>query len=296
MKVVFFLLVSLTTFNAFAQSLKVATWNILWLSSHEYNVRSESDYPELAKYATQLDADIIALQEVENAAYAQKVLGDGYDYYFSTKDWVQRVGFAVRKSLPYSVDVKEYRDLSINNVRYGMDLKLTQGKKELRLLAVHLKSGCFTKPLDVKSLAAMPTTSRKEEKRKQACETLAQQRKPLEAWIDARQAEGVPFAVLGDFNRRLVQDVAQEFNPASGFWQDINNSGEKGLWSPTLNRNSDCWGGYYKDYIDHIIMNPQARQKYVAGSFDQLLYGKKYTRELSEVLSDHCPISVELVL
>ena len=103
------ILISLLTLSLFlptstyAKVLKVATWNIAWLGSGEYNTRTNKDYTELANYAKQLNADIISLQEVESAEYAKKVFGDEYNYYFSTKDWVQRVGVAVRKSSGLSV-------------------------------------------------------------------------------------------------------------------------------------------------------------------------------------------------
>ena len=91
--------VILTTLSTatFAETLKVASWNIAWLGSHEYNQRKDTDYQKLARYARELDADVIALQEVESAKWAKKVFGDEYDYFFTTKDWVQRVGVAVRK-------------------------------------------------------------------------------------------------------------------------------------------------------------------------------------------------------
>ena len=85
-----------------AETLKIASWNIAWLGSHEYNKRLPADYAELARYAKVLDADVIALQEVENPKWARKVFGDEYEYYFSSKDWVQRVGVAVKK-LFYSI-------------------------------------------------------------------------------------------------------------------------------------------------------------------------------------------------
>jgi len=89
---------SLPSNYSYAETLKVASLNIAWLGSHGFNKRTENDYKELARYAKQLNADVIALQEVENSDYARKVFGDEYDYYFSSKNWVQRLGVAVRKS------------------------------------------------------------------------------------------------------------------------------------------------------------------------------------------------------
>lgn len=279
-----------------AESLKVASWNIAWLSSHEYNKREDADYELLAKYASTLDADVIALQEVEDGEWASKVFGDGYDYYFSTRDWVQKVGVAVRKSSGLKVTSTEYKALDVGRVRNGMDIILSKGDKQLRLLAVHLKSGCFDKPLDSINVNAMPEASERNIKEKDACIILSNQIEPLEAWIDQRAGENIPFMVLGDFNRRFAIDVAKSYEDHEGLWQAIDDEGNEQLWTPTLTKNSQCWGGYYKDYIDHIVLDPKAKSRFVDGSFEQLVFDGKYTRELSNALSDHCPISINLEL
>ncbi|WP_157443065.1 endonuclease/exonuclease/phosphatase family protein [Colwellia piezophila] len=285
-----------SSFMAQANELKLASWNIAWLGSHEYNQRSEADYQQLALYAKQLNADVIALQEVESEYWARKVFGDDYDYYFSTKDWVQRVGVAVKKSQGFTVKAKEYKALDIGRVRHGMDITLTRNNKTLHLLAVHLKSGCFTDPLDNNSIAAMPSSTDKEVRRKEACDKLNKQIKPLEQWIDLHAEQGAAYIVLGDFNRRFSQDIALKYSESKGLWQALDDEGQAALWTPTTTINSDCWGGYYKDYIDHILMSPKAKQSYIESSFEQLVFKPKYTKKLSQNLSDHCPISVKLKL
>ena len=280
--------------TAQAETLKIASWNIAWLGSHEFNKRTADDYAQLAKYAVQLDADVIALQEVENGEWASEVFGDGYDYYFSTRNYVQRVGVAVKKSSGYKVTSTEYKALDVGRVRYGMDLTLSNGDKQLRLLAVHLKSGCFAKPLDTESVKLMPDSSKRKAKEKRACTKLNKQIIPLEAWIDDRAKEGVPFMVLGDFNRRFAIDIENSFNEEQGLWQAIDDEENENMWTPTLTKNSKCWGGYYKDYIDHIVLDPRAKNMFVDGSFEQVVFDGKYSKELSRSLSDHCPISIEI--
>lgn len=287
--------ISLSFFTQ-AKSLKIASWNIAWLSSHEYNNRVDADYKQLAMYASKLDADVIALQEVEDGEWARKVFGDDYDYYFSTKDWVQKVGIAIRKSSGFKVTSREYKALDVGRVRHGMDIMLTKDDKQLRLLGIHLKSGCFDKPLDNLSVNSMPEATERNIKEKDACTILSNQIKPLEAWIDQRASEGIPFMILGDFNRRFSIDIEKAHKENQGLWQAIDDEGNESLWTPTLTKNSKCWGGYYKDYIDHIVLDPKAKSKFINGSFEQLVFDGKYSRELSNALSDHCPISVELNL
>ncbi|MFT5452920.1 MAG: endonuclease/exonuclease/phosphatase family metal-dependent hydrolase [Enterobacterales bacterium] len=277
-----------------ADTLKVASWNIAWLGSHEYNKRLPADYDELARYAKILDADVIALQEVESPLWAKKVFGDEYEYYFSTKDWVQRVGYAVKKSLPYKVESSEYKALNVGRVRNGIDLTLSKGEKKLRLLAVHLKSGCFDKSLESNALSSMKDGTEKESKEKFACYTLSNQIKPLESWIDSRAKENIAFIVLGDFNRRFSVDIEKSYSETQGLWQAIDDDGAEDMWAPTLTKNSACWGGYYKEYIDHIVLDPKARKQYVKDSFKQLVFDQQYSQQLSQNLSDHCPISIEV--
>jgi endonuclease/exonuclease/phosphatase family metal-dependent hydrolase len=297
-KLISLLIIALTFLSTttYAETLKVASWNIAWLGSHEYNQRQAADYQKLARYARELDADVIALQEVESAKWAQKVFGDEYDYFFTTKDWVQRVGVAVKKNSGYKAHAIEYMQLDQGLARRGMDVTLTKNGKSVRLLAVHMKSGCFTNALDQASIAKMPESNEKELYAKTACAELAKQANPLEAWVDARAKEGVPFILLGDFNRRFVKDISLNYSEVQGLWQTIDDQGAEALWAPTIKAESQCWGGKYKDYIDHIIFDPKAKTRYVANSFAQLVFDEKYTRELSQNLSDHCPISVALAL
>jgi len=182
---------STTSKIALASELKIATWNIehLRLDNDKGSVkRVDEDYEKLAEFAKDLDADIIALQEVEGQAAASRVFDDKeYDFYFSKRRSVQNTGFAVREGLT----ITHHPDLTSLNVtgglRHGVDITVGDGIYQIRLLAVHLKSGCFVKfdPTD------------------EDCEKLEKQVPELEKWIDARAKEEIPFAVLGDFNHRF---------------------------------------------------------------------------------------------
>ena len=102
-------------------------------------------------------------------------------------------GFAIRRGLEYrrNGDLKALgADAAFQ--RWGTDITIMAGSRELRLLSVHLRTGCWGEKQDGES------RSRK------ACATLRGQMEGLKAWADARRAEGTGFVILGDFNRRLT--------------------------------------------------------------------------------------------
>lgn len=143
-------------------SLKVATWNIEHLAEKDgegCRPRTEADYALLRRHADALNADVIAFQEVQSEAAARRVFDSAkYDIAFSSRPSSragggccgkpglniqnQSVGFAVRKGVAW----RRNEDLSAlalgnPNLRWGVDITVGRDRP-LRLLAVHLKSGC----------------------------------------------------------------------------------------------------------------------------------------------------------
>ena len=281
-------------------TLKIATWNIYWLTDNSYNIRSASDYRLLSDYAKELNADVVALQETENAVNAEKVFGATYDYYFSSRPGgpgTQRVGFAVKRAAGITVEnAEDYTRLDVGGVRYGVDLKISRNNQSIRLLAVHLKSGCFELPLDADSIANMSESTAYEQELKNACSKLASQKGPLESWVDARAAEGLPFMVLGDFNRRFETEDVNGYNELQGLWAAIDDPGASNPYEDLTRINDNltpqCWNGHFADYIDHIVVDPRAEDLVVANSFSELVYTQSSYNDYHQRLSDHCPISV----
>lgn len=261
---------------ASADIVKVATWNIEHLRA-ENNVgavkRSEADYEALAVLAAELDADIVALQEVDGPAAAARVFPSSeYDFFFSDRHNVQRTGFAVRKDIEVIAD-DDFLALALDgSVRRGTDITVKIGDQPLRLLSVHLKSRCFDDPLDTDN---------------RHCGKLAAQLPILEDWIDERTEEDIPFIVLGDFNRRF--DV-----PGEGFYAEIDDADPPplDLVRAIEGVESECLGGRFPLYIDHIILDEQAAPMMIAGSFEQIQITEADEEQFA--LSDHCPIAVRL--
>ncbi|WP_404326674.1 endonuclease/exonuclease/phosphatase family protein [Aerophototrophica crusticola] len=264
---------------------KLATWNIGWLTDRTAEInadnrdpnraiyqRTAADYARLKGYVGQLGADVVAMQEVDGAETAAKIFDrKRYTVVMSEEGDYQRPGFAISKGIKFTrnPDLAELDVLAgqKRSLRRGVDVTLHLAGGDLRLLAVHLKSGCFT-----------PGRSG------EACDQLQQQIPFLDAWIDARQKEGVAFAVLGDFNRR--------FPAGDPLWAALDD-GPTPLVRVTEGKKSTCWGGQYPDFIDHIVLGNDAPKHLVQDSFAVLTYAET-DRALQKALSDHCPVSVRL--
>lgn len=268
-----------------ARELKIATWNLEWLTLRPAGdpalpegvvPKRAEDRGLLRRYAAALDADVVAVEEVDGPEAAAEVFPpERYALLFTRDLVVQRVGFAVRRGLavgqnPDLVALDVLRG-AVHSLRSGADITLEVDGIRLRLLGVHLKAGC--------QLAALAGSVRELGR---TCETLRRQVPAIQGWIAERQAEGVPFVVLGDFNRRMdgTDELAAALNQAAP------------LVRVTQGRASPCWGG--ASFIDHIFLGGAARAWLAPQSMRVMVY--REGAEAKERLSDHCPVSVRLQL
>ncbi len=269
--------------SAGAAELRVATWNLEWLTARGFGDPALPDdvHPKqpdgvdaLRRYALLLDADIVAFQEVDGPEIAAQVFPPERYAVFTTGDHVvQRVGFAVRRGIavvrnPDLVGLDVYPTAE-HRLRSGADITLDLPGGRLRMLAVHLKSGC--------SHARLSGDSGR------VCETLRRQIAPLQGWIAQRRDEGVPFVLLGDFNRRM--EDRDELLAAL--------SATAPLLRATEGRGSPCWGG--NSFIDHILAGGAARGWMQADTLRVMVY-RETSEAAKQQLSDHCPVSVRFRL
>ena len=255
--------------------LVIATWNIEWLhvrDDHGPNPRLPADYERLAAIVDAVAADVWVLQEVQGVDAAARVFDpDEWTLTAADQGIPQLVVIAWREGIEGTVH-GTVESLDVGGVREGLDVTVRWSDHALRILGVHLKSGCWGDPLDTDS---------------NACRKLAQQLPAIEAWIDARADEPTPFAVVGDFNRRLSAD--------DPFWIELDD-GEPANADLTLTsegRSQQCWGGRYPDYIDHIVLDARAAAWWPRHAFSEYTFDPAWA-EFEDVLSDHCPIQILL--
>lgn len=297
-------------------TLKLATWNLEWLIAPEafkalkptcapaegprprnntrqipcdvaYTLqRGTRDFKALARYASQLNADVIALQEVDGHTAASLVF-PGYEFCFTARAQVQNNGFAIRVGLPYRCG-PDVRTLAPNDrLRRGAQLVLfPDSPREIHLLSIHLKSGCSRDPLNGPS---------------KACAELARQIPALETWIDTCARAGQRFAVLGDFNRDLLAERGPARTPGGqplAMWPELDDSDppEADLVNATEHAPfRNCRPGQgYGGYIDSIVLSRALGIALVPGSFERITYTAADARRTR--LSDHCPVAVRVRL
>ncbi len=264
-------------------AITLATWNMEHLAERNGSgcrPRTDADYAAMRAYVDDLGADVIAFQEVESKAAAERVF-DPAIYTVVIEDRVgtersgecrgqpgltinaQRTGFAIRKGVPFQRQ-PDFTAIQVGNpdLRSGVDLIVgPRGGDPIRVLSVHLKSGCSSGD------------------RNEACPVLFEQVPVLETWIDGRAAEGVRFAVLGDFNRRLAM-------PNDSVWADWDDASPANadLALASGDQSARC-NPRYRDFIDFILVDRRATED--LRSFEEKTFE-------GEGLSDHCAISARL--
>jgi endonuclease/exonuclease/phosphatase family metal-dependent hydrolase len=265
--------------------LKIASWNLEFLAERDgagCEPRIAEDYAAMRRIADSVDADVIAFQEAENPAAAARVF-DPARYTIVMEDRPgevsgtcggahpsqlfirQAVGFAVRKGLAFDRN-PDVTSLMTGNpqLRSGIDITVRPAnRRPIRLLGVHLKSGCFS------------GTDGK------VCPALLAQVPALEAWIDQAALGPTRFVVLGDWNRRLAL-------PADAIWTEIDDGHPANAHLRLADAGiAPACDPRYTSFIDHIVLDRRAAKSMIAFSETHYAPGEKH-------YSDHCPVAVTL--
>ena len=249
--------------------------------------RTAADFAALRRYAAQLDADVVALEEVDGVAAAQQVF-PGYEFCFTSRPNVQKNGFAIRRGLPFRCE-NEYLPLALDDMqRRGVVLTLfPNSPNEMTLLGVHLRSGCPVGPL----------TDRANPK----CVILTQQIPALRAWIAQQAAAGRRFALLGDFNRRMTLEAGPARDAAgnaANLW-GVLDAADKSAADLTnivaAQPFTKCVAGSeYSSFIDTVVVGRDLASAIADKSFVRVTYSAADAAQYR--LSDHCPVGIEFRL
>ena len=238
--------------------LRIATWNLEHLNDTDDAgcvPRDEADYDAIADRIRAIAPDVVAFQEVENmgprrcgyspathwhvevsmrpepAATPRECWGlpSKYLHHLAT-------GFAIRKEIVYhrNEDLEFLGDPAPHN-RWGTDITVALGDRQLRLLSVHLKSGCWSAEQDAS------------ESRAETCATLRDQVLELRSWAHRREDERTAFGILGDFKPPSGPSAT------TGPGESCRRNRLRSISSPrTIETQCDP---RFKEFIDHIVLD-----------------------------------------
>lgn len=312
--------------------------------------REAGDYADLIRWRDNTGAGVFLLQEVSSPAALDAVfpVAEGWTHCISGQyamaqglppgpvctrpgetahkptgdDRFQHTAIAIRPGTAVTLGpIADYQDLNVRSMdgkeerdlRWGLDATLEAGGETLRVLIVHMKSGCFDDQIQRKfweNPPALPPA-------RLACETLGRQLYPLRAWVEARDVAGEKWMLAGDFNRRLdagsgpYQD--EVWRALSGYARakdgsDLDaNRRDIHLFRSPYKEISLCWQGFRNpepatlgeadDYnilpIEFFIYGRQTLPLVVSGSGAQSVWPNGALTDKKR-LSDHCPRTLKV--
>jgi endonuclease/exonuclease/phosphatase family metal-dependent hydrolase len=248
----------------------VATLNIAWLGDGKNDRldREEEDYKNIANVISQVEADFIALQEIENDEAIKRVLAylPQYDYFIDDSG-SQNVGIIFSKELEVEV-LDIYTPLLTGNkrLRPGLWARVKKGNFDFYAMVVHFKS-----------------TSRfdeGEEGKERSRGIRKKQAEIINKWADSLLTNGKEqdLIILGDFND----------SPLKKRYNTLNRINSKKLEFITADLQS-CKFEKLKG-IDHLLVTASAKQRLIPKSIGIYNLHKAYKKNIAAQISDHCPV------
>lgn len=273
---------------AHAEKVTISSWNMEWLTvNSNHNVdegkRNTQDFSTLSSYFTKLNADVIALQEIDSIEAIEQVSTSAYSIVLSDRslpqyrnhqfsDINQYTGFAIGKNVPFA-DAKDIDLYGKKNhkLRFASYVVLyPDSATPVHTLSLHLKAGC----------------SGKFYSHKESCQTLLTQGKNLNRWIKQRERLGQEYVIAGDFNHNLSFKGDWLWNAVTLGLKQTPELATKNTQArcKVQKRNGAKQLHRFRSVIDHMIVSPKLN----ASNAQQVVY--KEQDAFNYQLSDHCPV------
>jgi endonuclease/exonuclease/phosphatase family metal-dependent hydrolase len=266
-----------------SDAITLGTFNMEWLgdaSSDDRKPRTDADIALLASIVRDTDADVLAVQEIENDQALKRLLDvlPEYRAVLGVGGGKQHVGVLYRSSV--SVQRVEERWLwtetkdtvsekaKPNPTRGGLVLRSAAGNVRWTMMVIHLKS---TSRAD--STPELVARSRLIRQAQSAAVRL---------WTDSVMQRGEYAIVVGDFNdsperkRSTLDTLANAPN----------------LTFVTGGLPSCAYAGLTG--IDHIVVSPSLQKRVVAGTLHTVNFRAELPEPLAKRVSDHCPVVVRI--
>ncbi len=278
--------------------LRVATWNLENFTSEagvslfpQYaEARAPRDLKIYQKYLFQMDADLIAFQEVSSADALKFLSVGSYVPVISRQafDWNRRravdifTGIAARRSSKWTLGSAFEIDTVLEDpseegafTRSSVGISLSLSGYTLYFVSLHLKSSCS----ETEKL-----TGRTD------CILLRAQAEIINNWLEKNIKAGASIILAGDFNRNIFRFSEDPFT--SELLRAVRSSGTKYRIVPS----SGVTGCPTRKFrIDYIIAVGEIVDAIIESSVREYI-PTEYERIFGAKVSDHCGMSVDFLL
>lgn len=251
----------------------ISTFNMSWLGDGTKDMlkRNEMDYRNIAQAITEIDADIVACQEIENVVAIRKVSKylPNHNFVISRGGNQQKLAIFYRKSLKIS-DVREIDDIQLENkrLRPALVCKFKNMNFDFELVNIHLKS---TSSFDIEK----NTVQQSQKIRRRQARML---NKWLNDYLASNSEEDI--IIIGDFNDTPKR---KKHNTLNAF---LSNDKVSFITSDL----KSC-GKFANSYvIDNIVVTNSAKERVLLNSIGVLDLYSLFPAKDIEKISDHCPV------
>lgn len=251
----------------------IGTFNIAWLGDglDDKEPRTKDDIRNINQVITAIDADILALQEIENSKAIQNIVDTTkYNIFISSYPKEQKTALIISKKIQV-LNTYQLDAISLGNedLRPGLVAYCKHNGYDFFVGSFHFKSTSRYDDTPFKK-------SRSFDIRKEQSLILVDEIKKL--ILDKKDEDVI---LLGDFND----------NPSK------NNSNITALENDEFDfLTSDMMSCKYSIWksIDHIIVSKPIKNKVVASTLAMIDINTMFDENEAKKVSDHCPIIVKI--
>ncbi len=253
--------------------LVVSTFNVEWLGDgiNDRKDRTENDYELIAKVISELNSDIVALQEIENAGAIKRILKylKNYKFIISDNKSAQNIAYLYNTKLKITKNyIYDKVDFANRSTRPALVLVAKKDNFDFVISNVHFKS-----------------TSRfdnTKEKKERSVNIRTEQAEKMSLFVDSILNNGKEkdIIIVGDFNdspiRKKDPSLLSLINNKNGEFltSELKSCKYKSLYS-----------------IDHIFVSNSVMNRFIKSSERGYNFNLVYDKDQSNNISDHCPVS-----
>lgn len=283
------LIVSSLTTTSHAADLTVVSWNIANLAAPGQALRgydrTDNEYDELKKQIEEMNADVVAFQEIGSIKGLEAILPKAYTYQFESRCYVNKhqckddaddiyTAIAIKSDISHSFF--QINQLAIEHqnecgdtprkVRGAVGVDVTINGTRYLIPSLHVKATCKDNSV--------------EDGTADDCATQREQISRLRKWMDS-QPEDTAIILAGDFNRKLLE-------PSDKIRKEFFSSLTDGSFLPNKSTRA-CWADFDFKFSDLAAQARKNNSKFDTEGATPWMFTPKSNHEIDFFVLEGVP-------